>query len=145
GVGKLSVWIPTYFSDKCPEDRSGWRFHVTRITEDAAMTRSKRPDLETVPLADVGDERVKTVMLLIQKDGYSKTAVEATARSVNVSLSRLCHIFSSEVGMSAVQYAKHVKLSKAKELIETTHSSIKEIALTVGYTSPGRFAIDFRR
>jgi two-component system response regulator YesN len=84
-------------------------------------------------------------MLLIQKDGYSKAAVEATARSFNVSLSRLCHVFSSEVGISVVQYAKHLKLMKAKELIETTHSSIKEIALTVGYTSPGRFALDFKK
>jgi transcriptional regulator GlxA family with amidase domain len=115
------------------------------ITEDAAMTRSKRSYLDAVPPGDVGDERVRTVMLLIQKDGYSKAAVEATARSFSLSLSRLRHIFSIEVGISVVQYDKHLKLKKAKELIETTQSSIKEIALTVGYTSQSRFAVDFKR
>lgn len=109
------------------------------------MLPSNKTNADALPPAAVADERVRTVMLLIQKDGYSKTAVEATARSFNLSRSRLCHIFSSELGVSVVQYAKQLRLRKAKELIETTHSSIKEIALTVGYTSPGRFAVDFKK
>jgi len=64
---------------------------------------------------------------------------------LNLSLSHLAHRFTEEVGISPFQYAKLISLCKARELIETTHLSIKQIASTAGYSSPSRFAIDFQK
>jgi AraC-like DNA-binding protein len=94
--------------------------------------------------AAVPDERVKTVMLLIEKDGYSKTAVQKTAGSVYLSVSRLSHLFKEYTGLSPFEYAKCLKLERARRLVEESQARIKEIAAVVGYNDPKRFIRDFK-
>src|SRR5262249_15835700 len=111
--------------------------------EDAAMPCPEKSDLDAVLPAAVADERVKTVMILIQKEGYSRTGVQKAAGSVYLSVSRLSHLFKQETGLSILEYAKVLKLRRAKHLIEQTQARIKEIAALVGYKDSKRLIRDF--
>ncbi|MGH9916378.1 MAG: helix-turn-helix domain-containing protein [Pyrinomonadaceae bacterium] len=66
------------------------------------------------------------------------------ARSLNLSVSRLCHLFKAETGLTLTQYTRAINLKEAKELLESTSLSIKEIRCRVGITDGSRFAKYFR-
>jgi two-component system response regulator YesN len=83
-------------------------------------------------------------MLLIQKDGYSSGGVQKTAQTFYVSVSYLSHLFKEKTGLSFLQYAKLLKLDKAKNLIEQGHQPIKEIATIAGYKESKRLIHDFK-
>ncbi len=68
-----------------------------------------------------------------------------TAGYVNLSASRLRHLFKAETGMSVVQYVKGLRLKKAKDLIETSALSIKQIMVEVGMKDKSNFSRDFKK
>lgn len=54
------------------------------------------------------------------------------ARSLGLSISRFSYLFKTQTGLTPAQYLKSVRISKAKELIEATDLSLKEISILVG-------------
>lgn len=67
------------------------------------------------------------------------------ARQVNLSPSRLRHLFKVERGISPAQYLRLLRVRKAQELIETTFLSVKEIRSRVGFDNKSRFARNFKQ
>lgn len=67
------------------------------------------------------------------------------AGAAGLSVSRLCHLFQRQVGTSPKRYLKVARLAKARELLETSNLSIKEVAAQVGLDHVGRFSHDFRK
>ena len=67
------------------------------------------------------------------------------ARSVNLSSSRLQHLFKMHVNMTPAQYLKSVRVSQAKELLETTLLSVKEIRAQLGISDESHFVRDFKK
>jgi two-component system response regulator YesN len=67
------------------------------------------------------------------------------ARSANLSLSRLSHLFKIEVGTSPAKYLKQIRMEKAKHLLETSFLSIKEIMFAVGFNDSSYFTRSFKR
>lgn len=67
------------------------------------------------------------------------------ARAVNLSPSRLRHLFKDETGMTPVQYHKALRVRMARELLETTFLSMKEIMQRVGMKDKNHFARDFKK
>jgi len=67
------------------------------------------------------------------------------ARSVNLSVWRLCHVFRSEVGMSPYQYLRLLRMERAKQLLESSFLSVKEIGHRVGLNDESHFARDFKK
>ena len=47
--------------------------------------------------------------------------------------------------MSLIRYSRTLRMQQAKELLETTFLSVKEIAASVGLTSVGHFVTDFKK
>jgi AraC-like DNA-binding protein len=64
---------------------------------------------------------------------------------VNLSGSRLRHLFKQETGTTPAQYLKAIRLKKAAALLRSTFMSIKEIAMSVGLTTASYFVREFRR
>jgi len=54
-------------------------------------------------------------------------------------------MFRDEIGLTPQQYLNILRLKKAKELLETSFLSIKEIRLIVGAKEKSRFARDFNK
>lgn len=66
------------------------------------------------------------------------------AQSVNLSVWRLCHIFKSEVGMPPIRYLRLLRMERAKNLLESSFLSVKEIAFQVGLNDESHFVRDFK-
>jgi AraC family transcriptional regulator of arabinose operon len=91
------------------------------------------------------DPRVHRVIRLLTADLKREISLDDLARSVNLSASRLHHLFKGETGTSPLQYLKSQRLLKARELLETTFLNLKEVMRETGFTDRSHFARDFKQ
>jgi len=89
------------------------------------------------------DRRIKLAITKIEADPGS-WQLSSLADSVNLSESRLRHLFKQETGTTVKRYLKVARLKRAALLFTTTFLSIKEITAEVGYKSAGHFLLDFK-
>lgn len=61
------------------------------------------------------------------------------AQTCNMSVSSFCRSFKSTFGISPIAYLNNLRLTVAKQLLETTTTPILEISSFVGYTSLSSF------
>jgi AraC family transcriptional regulator, arabinose operon regulatory protein len=90
------------------------------------------------------DRRIQVVVMLLERNVHKQVAIEDMASLVNLSPSRLAHLFKSEMELSIQQYLTRLRLAKAKNQLETGFLSIKEIAASVGFSSVTRFVACFK-
>jgi GT2 family glycosyltransferase len=64
---------------------------------------------------------------------------------VNLSGSRLRHLFKAEIGTTPSQYLKRLRLERARTQVATTFLSVKEIMAEVGLADESHFVRDFQR
>lgn len=106
------------------------------------------PDLPGAGVTDpkrAMEERIKKVVDAM-RDGYARElTLEELARSVNLSVWHLSHLFKAEVGDSPARYLKTLRLERAKLLLEDSFLSIKEVIAKVGMTDPSHFSKDFKK
>jgi len=91
------------------------------------------------------DYRIEELAVKIKSNLTQTLNIEQMAESINVSVSYLQHLFKREVGISIVKYVKELRLQAARELLETTHLSVKEICMKVGVTNETHFPLDFKQ
>ena len=60
------------------------------------------------------DQRVGKVIDLLEANLCREIPFDKLARSVNLSSSRLCHIFTTEAGMSPARYLKTLRLATSE-------------------------------
>ncbi|HXJ92698.1 MAG TPA: helix-turn-helix transcriptional regulator [Terriglobia bacterium] len=89
------------------------------------------------------DPRIRKIEGLMQRNLHLKMGLPALAAAIALSPSRFSHLFKAQTGLSPAQYLKSIRLQRAKDLLEGTHLSIKEVAGCVGLDS-GRLGKDFR-
>lgn len=89
--------------------------------------------------------RVKQAMALIQADLSNKLALRRVAERVNLSSSRLRHVFKAETGLTPAQYVKFLRMKLAQELAANTFLSVKEIISQLGVSDESHFLRDFKR
>ena len=71
--------------------------------------------------------------------------LEELAQAVNLSPSRLRHLFKESTGFSPTQYLKVHRMQKAQELLESTFLSVKEVMLRVGLKDKSHFTRAFKK
>ncbi len=91
------------------------------------------------------DRRIAVIKRIILENPGGAVSLAELAERLNLSPHRLSHLFRHEMEMSLSQYLKQVRIEKAKELLETTFLTIKEIRLRIGVNDKSRFAKDFRK
>ncbi|ERR1700731_938801 len=94
------------------------------------------------------DRRVLEVMHLLESCSASLPLRDPSrdlARSVALSASRLRHIFKRETGVTPAQFLGQKKLEQARELLETSHLSVKEVAAQVGIPNQSHFVRVFKK
>ena len=89
--------------------------------------------------------KVEVVLSLIAEDVSWQQSSTELAQAVNLSPSRLRHLFKEATGVSLTQYFKLHKMQKASELLETSLLSIKEIMSIVSVKDRSHFSRDFKR
>jgi AraC family transcriptional regulator, arabinose operon regulatory protein len=91
------------------------------------------------------DRRVQSVIDYMSEDLRRPLHPEEVAHSVGLSASRMQHLFKADTNMTAVQYLKLLRLQMARQLIESTFLSTKEIMQRVGIRDESHFVRDFRK
>jgi AraC-like DNA-binding protein len=70
---------------------------------------------------------------------------EEIAANLNISYSWFRRIFRQYTGFSPAQYMIQLKIQKAKELLEQTNDSVKEIACALNFEPTDYFSVFFKR
>ncbi|HWF89916.1 MAG TPA: helix-turn-helix transcriptional regulator [Pyrinomonadaceae bacterium] len=81
---------------------------------------------------------------MMRDDVRGELSLGEFAQSVNLSVWRLCHIFKSDVGMPPIRYLRLLRMARAKDLLESSFLSVKEIAYQVGLNDESHFVRDFK-
>src|SRR6185369_14803002 len=80
----------------------------------------------------------------MREDVRGELSLSEFAQSVNLSVCRLCHIFKSDVGMPPMRYLRLLRMERAKDLLESSFLSVKEIGYRVGLNDESHFVRDFK-
>lgn len=91
------------------------------------------------------DKRISRVVEAIQANLQKELDLDEMARAVNLSPSRLRHLFKEETGLSPAQYLKKLRMERARELGEQTFLQVKEIMNAVGLRTSSHFTNTFKR
>ena len=91
---------------------------------------------------EISDHRVRRIIQLIE--AHPKHRVKELAEVVNLSASRLEHLFKEETGHRLSLYIQDQKLEKARDLLLTTGMQVKEISFNVGYEHAPSFVRAFK-
>jgi AraC-like DNA-binding protein len=90
---------------------------------------------------DMSDSRVLFAIKCIEaQEEFDEIAVR-----LNLSASRLRHLFKEQTGWSLRQFSKELKLWKAKRILEETFCSVKESAVIAGFSDLSHFVRDYKR
>ena len=71
-------------------------------------------------------------------------SIAELARAVCLSESTLSHGFRAYFGCSVLELVKSERLERGRRLLMKPHRGVAQVAFEVGYSSPSRFACDFR-
>jgi len=93
----------------------------------------------------VRDGRVKTVLQKMHLDIDAPLSIGELAESVQLSPSRLSHLFRSELEMSPAQYLKRIRIYVAGNMLRKTYLSQKEILAAIGIPDRSHFTRHFKR
>lgn len=90
------------------------------------------------------DRRIHRVIILITDNLHREIDLTEISQQMNISASRLRHLFKEQTGLSPLQYIKAERMKRASQLLETTYLNIKEIMSRVGIRDKSHFARDFK-
>ena len=91
------------------------------------------------------DTRVRRVIDQLSKDLTRDADLKTLAISVNLSSSRLRHLFKDETGLTPAQYLKRLRLERARELMDGSFLRLKEVLPQLGINDESHFVKDFKK
>jgi AraC family transcriptional regulator of arabinose operon len=97
------------------------------------------------PGKDQLDGRVHDALDLIARQLDRSLDVGTIAAAVNLSPSRLAHMFTEQVGTPPARYVEMRRLERAQHLLSSTSMTVGAIARACGFSSQFYFATRFRR
>jgi AraC family transcriptional regulator, arabinose operon regulatory protein len=88
---------------------------------------------------------VRQAIDLLSEDLTRDVVIEALARAVNLSPSRLRHLFKDGTGVTPAQYLKRLRFERARELLDGSFLRLKEVLPQVGISDESHFVRDFKK
>jgi transcriptional regulator GlxA family with amidase domain len=102
--------------------------------------------LEGRDMAIVEPVKVSRVRQLVSSRLASpELSVEWLAEILRCHADYLSHLFRRETGVTLTRYINEQRIFQAREMLEKSALSVKEITVAVGYSDPGYFARVFRQ
>lgn len=92
-----------------------------------------------------GDEAVLRVQLWLQTISSESVTVDRMAAKAHLGQRTYLRRFQKATGLTPTEYVQHLKVQKARELLEFTTLSIKEISWKVGYEDTSFFRKTFQK
>jgi AraC family transcriptional regulator of arabinose operon len=91
------------------------------------------------------DRRIREIVVLMEEDLQWHFSLNHLSCLVNLSPSRLSHLFKSETGLTPNCYLRRLRIFKAEELLRTTFLSVKEIRIKVAGGDRSHFSRQFKK
>lgn len=91
------------------------------------------------------DPRVQKVVSRLREEFREDPSLSEMALFVNLSQSRLRYLFKRETGVAPAHYLRAFRLERAKELLETTFLSVKQIIRSIGVNDQSHFIREFKK
>jgi transcriptional regulator GlxA family with amidase domain len=107
--------------------------------------RQQRHYASFLPSLHHGDPAVLQVQLWLQTITTESTTVDKMAAKAKLGQRTFLRRFQKSTGLTPTEYVQHLKVQKARELLEFTSLSLKEISWKVGYEDVGFFRKTFRK
>lgn len=89
------------------------------------------------------DSRVQKVIEAIKSDQFA--SISDLAHQVDLSISRLSHLFKAETGLSLGEFLANERLERAADLLRDTEMRVKEITFRIGYSREPSFNRAFKK
>jgi len=122
--------------DRCAKKIRDFRVK-SQSFEDAADEWSGEPNS--------GKHLVNSAISYIRENYNKNISLSQVAQHIYISPAYLSKIFSSEMQETFSQYLLSYRISRAKELLRSTHDKVYEIALQVGYSDTAQFSKLFKQ
>jgi transcriptional regulator GlxA family with amidase domain len=91
------------------------------------------------------DPRIARVIARMEATIGEPVTINDLGAFVNLSGSRLAHLFKREVGVAPARYLHRLRMERARLLLDRTFLTVKQVMACVGVNDPSHFARDFRR
>lgn len=121
----------------------------TQPQEKEEEAQDATPEIYRLPPSEILDSDQQMMMKLMDylssHIGNSELKIEELADAVNLSRSVFYSKLKAKVGMTPVEFLKHIRIQKAEELIVRSNESFSQIAYSVGFTDPKYFTKCFKK
>ncbi|MDO7898821.1 GlxA family transcriptional regulator [Pseudomonas citrulli] len=97
------------------------------------------------PILGHGDAAILKVQHWLQGSGAVDVSLAAMAEQAGLEERTFQRRFRNATGLKPTEYCQHLRVGKAREMLEFTNGTIDHIAWTVGYQDPGAFRSTFRK
>lgn len=92
-----------------------------------------------------GDLAILRVQHWLQKNGARDVSLSSMAGTAGMEERTFLRRFQKATGLKPTEYCQHIRVSKARELLEFTQQTIEQIAYAVGYEDTGAFRKVFQK
>lgn len=90
------------------------------------------------------DQRVRAAIVFMRGNLHRILSLAEIARIAQVSPGHLRRLFKRETSLPPVQYLRALRIERAKELLQNSALSVKEIAAAIGTGDVSHFVRDFK-
>jgi len=97
------------------------------------------------PILGHGDAAILKVQHWLQGSGAVDVSLGAMAERAGLEERTFLRRFRAATGLKPTEYCQHLRVGKAREMLEFTNGTIDHIAWTVGYQDPGAFRATFKK
>jgi len=97
------------------------------------------------PILGHGDEAILKVQHWLQSSGALEASVNTMADKAGLEERTFLRRFRASTGLRPTEYCQHLRVGKAREMLEFTNRTVDHIAWTVGYQDPGAFRSTFKK
>ncbi|WP_236188916.1 GlxA family transcriptional regulator [Pseudomonas paraglycinae] len=116
------------------------RFLVVEHSDSASACGSN-----FAPILNHGDAAILKVQHWLQGNGATDVSLTAMAERAGLEERTFLRRFRAATGLKPTEYCQHLRVGKAREMLEFTNGTIDHIAWTVGYQDPGAFRATFKK
>ncbi|MBT9372322.1 GlxA family transcriptional regulator [Rhizobium sp. CSW-27] len=107
--------------------------------------REQRHYASFVPRLTHGDEAILKVQHWLQERAVRAISIREIASQARLEERTFLRRFKAATGMKPIEYVQHLRIGKARELLEFTRRSVDQIAWEVGYEDAASFRRVFNR
>jgi transcriptional regulator GlxA family with amidase domain len=97
------------------------------------------------PVLGHGDGAILKVQHWLQGSGAVDVSLTAMAERAGLEARTFLRRFRAATGLKPTEYCQHLRVGKAREMLEFTNGTIDHIAWTVGYQDPSAFRATFKK